>query len=114
MMLVPEALKSLFRRAFTRRYPKERPVLPQGFRGKLNHFPDKCIYCGLCEKYCPSGCIKVDRVKKTWKHDLGQCLFCEQCVEICHEMPKRDALSMGADYELVTREKGSLNRTSRP
>jgi formate hydrogenlyase subunit 6/NADH:ubiquinone oxidoreductase subunit I len=113
MLFLPEALRNLLKRAFTRRYPKERPVIPQGFRGKLVHYPDKCIYCGLCEKYCPSNCIKVDPKKKTWSQDMGQCLFCGQCVETCHEMPKRDALSMSTDYEHTTTKKRELSWSSK-
>ena len=105
MILLPEALKSLFRHVFTRRYPKEKPVLPHGFRGKLIHYPDKCIYCSACARNCPSSCITVNPKKKTWKQDMGQCLFCEQCVETCHEIPKRDALKMGIEYELTRRNK---------
>ena len=114
MIFLPEALNNLLRRAFTRKYPKERPVLPHGFRGKLVHYPDKCIYCSLCEKNCPSNCIIVDKKKKIWTHDIGQCLFCEQCVETCHELPKKDALVMGIEYELMTREKRKLKRLSKP
>jgi formate hydrogenlyase subunit 6 len=108
MMLLPEALRNLVKRVFTRKYPKEKPILPHGFRGKLLHYPDRCIYCGLCAKYCPSNCITVDAKKKVWKHDVGQCLFCSQCVETCRELPKKDALAMGVDYELATRDRKKL------
>ena len=113
MIFLPEALKSLLKRAFTRRYPKEKPVLPQGFRGKLIHYPDRCIYCGACARNCPSNCITVDAKKKVWSQDMGQCLFCGQCVETCREIPKRDALAMGTDYELTTRDRKKFVWTSR-
>jgi formate hydrogenlyase subunit 6/NADH:ubiquinone oxidoreductase subunit I len=114
MIFLPEALKNLLREVFTRRYPKEKPVLPHGFRGKLMHYPEKCIYCGMCERNCPSNCIHVDNKKKVWSHDIGQCLFCEQCVETCHEMPKRDALVMGIEYEITTKDKRKLKWHSKP
>ncbi len=108
MMFLPEVLSTLFKKTFTRKYPKVKPLLPQGFRGKLIHYPDRCIYCGMCARNCPSNCITVDPKKKIWKHDIGQCLFCEQCVETCHEIPKRDALAMSMNYELATDEKKKL------
>jgi ech hydrogenase subunit F len=113
MRLFPEALRNLFRPAFTRRYPKQKPVIPQGFRGKLAHDPVKCIYCGMCAKYCPSNCITVDQKRKTWTHDLGQCLFCGQCAETCHEIPKKDAIKLTQEYELSGKGKKNLKWTSK-
>lgn len=105
VILLPEVLKSLLKKPFTRRYPKVKPVLPHGFRGKLIHYPDRCIYCGMCARNCPSNCITVDVKKRIWSQDMGQCLFCSQCVETCHEIPKKDALAMGIEYELATKNK---------
>ncbi len=113
MRMLPRSLLTLFRRIATEKYPKVKPVLPQGFRGRPVHDPNKCIYCGLCEKYCPSGAIVVDKVKKTWTHDVGKCLFCAQCEETCHEMPKRDAIHMSQEFELASRSRKRLVKVSR-
>ena len=110
MGLIFTSLGNLFRRRFTQNYPKVKPKLPPDFRGKLFHDRSKCIYCGLCEKYCPSGAIKVDKVKKTWTHDLGKCVFCGQCEETCHLMPKKDAIKMSTEFEMATHNKKSLIR----
>ena len=110
MGLTLTSLANLLRGKFTQRYPKEKPRLPEDFRGKLYHDRGKCIYCGLCEKYCPSGAIKVDARKKTWTHDLGKCLFCGQCEETCHLLPKKDAIKMSTDFELTSLTKKGLVR----
>jgi formate hydrogenlyase subunit 6/NADH:ubiquinone oxidoreductase subunit I len=111
MGLIRTALANIFRPRFTQRYPKVKPKVPGDLRGKLYHDRSKCIYCGLCEKYCPSGAIKVDKIKKTWTHDLGRCIFCAQCEETCHLLPKRDAIKMSPEFELATRSKRGLVRT---
>lgn len=102
MGLILSALGNLFRSRATQRYPKEKPSVPSDLRGKLYHDKAKCIYCGLCEKYCPSRAIIVDKAKKTWTHDLGKCLFCAQCEETCRLLPKKDAIKMSPEFELAT------------
>ena len=110
MGIIRTALANILRPRFTQRYPKAKPILPEDFRGKLYHDKSKCIYCGLCEKYCPSGAIKVDVKKKTWTHDLGKCLFCGQCEETCRLLPKRDAIKMSREFELACLHKSTLIR----
>jgi formate hydrogenlyase subunit 6 len=113
MGLVKTALGNLARRRFTQRYPKEKPKVPDDLRGKLYHDKDKCIYCGLCAKYCPSNAITVDPKEKTWTHDLGKCLFCAQCEETCRLLARKDAIKMSPEFELATYNKKSMVRTHR-
>ncbi len=105
MRLIGEAIRNLFRGVFTRRYPKERPEIPDDFRGKVIHFPERCIYCGLCAKYCPSGAIQVDIKNKRWSYNWGRCLFCQQCEETCHNLPKKDAIRLTKVYEMAGPER---------
>ena len=39
---------------------------------------DRCIYCGRCEKYCPTGTIQV-----TLDRDEGICSDCGLCSDVC-------------------------------
>lgn len=104
MRLTFEALRNAFRKPFTVRYPKVRPLIPEGLRGRVEHDSERCIYCGLCAKYCPSDAIEVE-IGKRWKYDMGRCLFCSQCEEICRYMVRKDAITMATDFEHADRKK---------
>ena len=42
---------------------------------------DACIGCGICEKVCPSGSIRVESGKAV--HHAGNCQTCLACVHAC-------------------------------
>ena len=42
---------------------------------------DACIGCGICEKVCPSGSIRVENGKAV--HHAGNCQTCLACVHAC-------------------------------
>lgn len=44
--------------------------------------PDKCISCGLCEKYCPEGCVYIIEGEK-YVADEEYCKGCGICVDVC-------------------------------
>jgi formate hydrogenlyase subunit 6/NADH:ubiquinone oxidoreductase subunit I len=78
--MLKTALKNMFRKPVTRLISKT----PEGlYRGIHKYEKEKCIYCGACERVCPSQAIKVDREKKVWELDLGKCLFCGECERVC-------------------------------
>ena len=43
---------------------------------------DKCIFCGLCDKFCPTNAIIVER-RKSFKIDLNKCVGCNACANVC-------------------------------
>ncbi len=79
----------------------------------------KCTACGLCEKACPNGTIRVEarkdeegkRVLDKYTYDIGSCIFCALCVEAC----PFGAIEFdnGFEHSVFTREKLFL-RLNRP
>ncbi len=106
----------------TEKYPENRETheWPERFRAVLELIYDengnhKCIGCGICERSCPNGTIKLEtkivdtpdgkKKKKLDKYiyDLGSCTFCQLCVTNCPQ----HALKFKNDFEqaVFTRSK---------
>ncbi len=68
-----------------------------------------CIGCGLCEKICISNCIQIDtkygskgrKVVRGYSINLGRCIYCGYCAEVCPEL----AITHGQDYEHVSEQR---------
>lgn len=67
----------------TRRYPLERRPPPPGTRGHIDIEIDKCIFCGACQKRCPSNALEVTRTPKAWTVNRYACIVCGYCLEVC-------------------------------
>jgi NADH-quinone oxidoreductase subunit I len=81
-------------------YPAERLPLSSRYRAihKLLRLQEsgseRCIGCGLCEKICPSNCIRMDtgigkdKRKKVYEYTInfGRCIYCGLCAEVCPEL----------------------------
>ena len=76
-------LKNLFSKPVTERYPFVPQKHPVGARGKVNIEIDKCIFCGICQRKCPTASIVVTKEPKTWTIDRMRCVSCNACVEVC-------------------------------
>jgi hydrogenase-4 component H len=83
------ALKSLFSRPFTTRYPSE-PFEPiPEFRGRPRFDEAECIGCGACAEVCPSDCIDLldetdgSEPKRRLVQHLDACICCGQCERYC-------------------------------
>ena len=113
MRLIGEIFRNAFRRPFTQRYPKIKPDIPDKFRGKVEHDPKKCIYCGMCARECPSGAITVNPKAKTWSIDYGRCIHCGTCEEVCRDIIKKNAIQLTKVFEMADIKKKNLNYSDR-
>lgn len=94
MEFAKTALKNLFSKPATKNYPAQPIEFPAGSRGHVSIDIDDCIFCGMCQRKCPSGAITVDRSAKSWSIERMGCVQCENCVLHC---PKH-CLHMEAGY----------------
>jgi len=87
-------LRSMVRKPATLMYP----VIPREWkertRGRIEIEIEKCIFCGICARKCPSDAIAVNREAKSWEISRMGCIQCSCCVEVC---PK-DCLVNKAGY----------------
>jgi formate hydrogenlyase subunit 6/NADH:ubiquinone oxidoreductase subunit I len=84
-------LKNVVSKPATRMYPYEKREPMKNTRGALGEINiNTCIFCGICEKRCPSNAISVNKVERSWELNRLKCIVCNVCVEAC---PK-DCLTM--------------------
>ena len=83
MKILPQAIKNIFKKPFTHRYPYEPMILTPGARGDFTWTREKCIFCQICERVCPAEAIKINKEKKVYEMDNGKCVFCGTCEENC-------------------------------
>lgn len=76
-------MRSLFKKPATLMYP----VIPREWqertRGHIDNEIDKCIFCGICQKKCPTNALTVTRADGTWTIERMKCIQCNCCVDVC-------------------------------
>ncbi|MFW6324474.1 MAG: 4Fe-4S binding protein [Desulfovibrionales bacterium] len=75
--------RNLIKGSATRLYPAIKRDPFEGVRGTVKNDLSGCIFCGICERTCPSSCITVLKKQKVWKYDSFSCIFCGHCAEKC-------------------------------
>ena len=86
--------KNLVNGPSTLMYPKRKRVFTKITRGRVENDIDKCIFCSICSKRCPTYALVVTKESKEWEIDCLKCCTCNLCVEVC---PKK-CLSMDNHY----------------
>ena len=94
-------MKNLFQRPATTAYPAAPLRVSERTRGQIAIDIDQCIFCGLCQRKCPSQSITVNKAEKSWQIERMRCVQCSGCVEVC---PKK-CLSMLPVYTAPSTEK---------
>jgi ech hydrogenase subunit F len=105
-------MKSLVGKPATLMYPERQRTYPAATRGHVENEIERCIFCRLCEKNCPTNALSVSKEKNEWEIDSLKCCQCRRCVEVC---PVK-CLSMDNVYfpAVRTRADGQYVRTLPP
>ncbi len=89
-----EAVKSIFSRPYTTKFPYAPHEPYDGYRGKPKYFEEYCVGCGACAEVCPANAISViDPVESVKKEETvpkrkielryDMCIFCGNCQAHC-------------------------------
>jgi ech hydrogenase subunit F len=78
-----QSLANLFKPPVTSKFPAEpRPYFARS-RGHIEIDIGACIFCGACQRKCPTKAITVTRAEKDWTIHRLSCIACGGCVEVC-------------------------------
>ncbi|NPV88001.1 4Fe-4S binding protein [Coprothermobacteraceae bacterium] len=87
-----KAVKFLFKKPMTVRYPYEKKPIADRYRGVHQNDWNLCIGCANCQRVCPAGAIEMIEIKpfegmkgqpKRPQINYGRCTLCAFCVDVC-------------------------------
>ncbi len=81
--MLRSTFRNLFSRPNTLRYPSVPADLPENNRGRVEWDMQKCTWCMLCYKNCPTHAIATDKAAQTQSVTRNRCIACGRCVEVC-------------------------------
>ncbi len=102
--LIIDGVKDFFGKRVTKKYPFGEPDIQEEYRGEHIYDEDKCSYTLACAKNCPVAAIKVNPEEGEWEVDLGKCIFCGRCEEVCPE----NAISFSNNFDMMSKEREGL------
>ena len=106
-----EAVRAVFSRRYTTRYPFQPHTPPDGFRGQPKFQEDSCIGCKACAEVCPALAISVvddlqaDPPVRRLVQYSDKCIFCGQCELNC---TTSDGIKLTKIYDMATLDRSSL------
>ncbi len=90
----------------TRKYPFEKPLVTDEFRGKIEIDEKECIGCGACANACPPNALKLIKGENTFilQYFIGRCIYCWRCIDVC----PTNAIKGTREFELATPDLNDL------
>ncbi len=76
-------MRSLVGKPSTLMYPQRKRMYPPATRGQVQNDIVRCIFCGMCQRNCPTDAIVVTKESRAWQIDSLRCCYCRRCVEVC-------------------------------
>ncbi len=76
-------MRSLTGKPATLMYPKRKREYPPATRGHVENDIVRCIFCGMCQRNCPTAALVVTKESRSWQIDSLRCCYCRRCVEVC-------------------------------
>jgi len=65
------------------RFLKDRGLHIEPLSKSVSQNPDKCVHCGACTAFCPTGALFFEEPSRKVLFDPEKCNGCEFCVTAC-------------------------------
>lgn len=65
------------------RFLKEKGLKVESLSKSVSQNLDRCVHCGACTAFCPTGALYFDRTTWQVNFDPERCNGCELCVTAC-------------------------------